>query len=533
MTEHDRFENLPVIPVGHAGTKTFFYFVRSTRQVVALTSRSHTQNQFLAMAEEADWLQYGRIRLIHGSIDWNALAESLMAHCRDEGIYDPSLTRGRGAWRDNKAIVYHAGDILYVNGKRTQFEAFTKTKYRYLGAPKTTHPARDAATTEDCEALLSFIETWGWEWPVLAPKIILGWIGCALICGALKWRPHLWITGTKGSGKSTLDGLIASILGDLAVHVQGSTTEPGLRQVLNGDARPVLFDEFEAENSNAKAVIDAARSAASDNAAPVIKGTPEGKPIFYRLRFAAMFSGIIANLLRDADKSRMVILEMHPLKRDESQRRRLIGGLDRFANDFGPGLLRRMLDSLTNEKFEAALSTQLTAIRLEGGDERKADVFAHLLAANHVLSRDDVLTEKEARTQAALITELDLDEPSDEEACLSHLIGHRVKVEYDHTRTLGEWLIHIQEDKPSGPTTDVVRMELERQGVKVDGNTVKIANATPGIKAVYSRSRWANGAHQRILRRLPRARAGGNARFAGDQSKCTAIPWNTIMPVEA
>ncbi|MBL6934278.1 MAG: hypothetical protein ISR48_02590 [Alphaproteobacteria bacterium] len=532
MTEFDRLENLPVIPVGHAGTKTFFYFVRSTRQIVALTWRSHTQNQFLAMAEEADWLHYGRIRLIHGSIDWSALAESLMAHCREEGIYDPSLTRGRGAWRDDNSIIYHAGDTLYVNGKRTQFEAFTKTKYRYLGALKTTHPAQDAATIGDCEELLSFIETWGWEWPVLAPKIILGWIGCALICGALKWRPHLWITGTKGSGKSTLDGLIASILGDLAVHVQGSTTEPGLRQVLNGDARPVLFDEFEAENSNAKAVIDAARSAASDNAAPVVKGTPEGKPIFYKLRFAAMFSGIIANVQRDADKSRMVILEMHPLRRDENQRRRLIIGLDRFANDFGPRLLRRMLDSLTNGKFDDALLTLLTAIRLEGGDERKADVFAHLLAANHVLIRDDVLTENEARAQAALITELDVDEPSDEEACLSHLIGHRVTVDYGYTRTLGEWLINIHEDKPSGPTADAVRMELERHGVKTEGNTIKVANATLGIKAIYAGTRWANGSHWRILHRLPRARAGGNARFAGDQSKCTVIPWNTMMPVE-
>ena len=217
-------------------TKTFFYFVRSTRQVVALTSRSHTQNQFLAMAEEADWLLYGRIRLIHGSIDWSALAESLMAHCRDESIYDPSLTRGRGAWRDEKAIVYHAGYALHVNGKRTQFEAFTKTKYRYLGTLKTTHPARDAATTEDCESLLSFIDTWGWEWPVLAPKIILGWIGCALICGALKWRPHLWITGTKGSGKSTLARVITGLLPPIDGNI-----------VFDGQELPAKFSDRDKE----------------------------------------------------------------------------------------------------------------------------------------------------------------------------------------------------------------------------------------------------------------------------------------------
>jgi len=105
-------------------------------------------------------------------------------------------------------------------------------------------------------------------------------------------------------------------------------------------------------------------------------------------------------------------------------------------------------------------------------------------------------------------------------------------VDHDYKRTLGEWLIHIHEDKPSGPTIDKVRSELERHGVKTEGNTVKVANATPGIKAVYKGSRWASGAHKRILHRLPKASAGGNARFAGNQSKCTAIQWSTVMPAE-
>lgn len=423
MTELDVFINLPVIPLGHTGTKTFFYFVKSTRQVVALTAGGHKQQNFIAMAEEADWLLHYRALMSTGSIDWQGVAESLLAHCRDAGIYDPSLSRGRGAWRDGKNIVFHAGDALYVNGQFTQFEDFTETKFRYLASLKTTHPAQEATTTQDCDELLSFLNTWGWELPTLAPKIILGWIGCSLICGALSWRPHLWITGTKGTGKSTLDGLISGILGDLALHVQGNTTEPGLRQALNGDALPVLFDEFEAENKNARAVIDAARSAASDNDAMIIRGTLDGKPIFYRLRFAGMFSGIIANLERDADRSRFVFLEMHPRKRDEGQRKHLIENLDRYNAEFGSKLLRRILDALKTGHFDSSLSTIQNAIRLSGGDERKADLFSHLLAANHVLTSDTEITNDEAAKLAALIADLDEGEPSDEEACLSHLLG--------------------------------------------------------------------------------------------------------------
>jgi putative DNA primase/helicase len=529
MIDYDPFKHLPVIPLGHSGTKTFFYFVRSTRQVVALKPGSHSQQTFLSMAESVDWENYYRTGS-SGVIDWSDIGGSLMAHCRSVGIYDPSLTRGRGAWRDGKDIVFHAGSTLFVNGITTPLEKYTDTKFRYVATPSILRPAENAAITQDSNDLLSALQTFGWEHSELSPLLILGWIGCSLICGAIQWRPHLWITGPKGCGKSTLDGLIFGILGDLVLHIQGNTTEPGLRQALNGDSRPVLFDEFEADNTNANAVIDTARAAASDNEAPVIKGTPEGNPIYYRLRFSAMFSGIIANARNEADRSRIVILEMFHRQRDEDQRMALIEKRERFGSDFGAGLLRRMLDALTNGTFDASLSTLRTAIRLAGGDERKADVFSHLLAANHVLTSDVKMTTEEASALTILITKLDEGEPSDEEACLSHLLGYLVTIEGGYKRTIGEWLIYTHEENRTGPTIEAVRAELDRHGVKPEGSGIKIANATQGIKSVYARSQWSDGSHWRILRRLPGAGAGGNARFAGSQSKCTVTPWKLIYP---
>ena len=529
MTEYDPLERLPVIPLGHSGTKMFFYFVRSTRQVVTLSPGAHSQRNFLAMAELADWELYYRTGA-SGVMDWPEVEGSLMAHCRDVGIYDPSLTRGRGAWRDENDIVFHAGNTLFVNGVSTPFEKYTDTKYRYVTTPSILCPADIGTTTQDSKDLLSAFRTWGWEHQNLSPLLVLGWLGCSLICGAIQWRPHLWITGSKGCGKSTLDGLIFGILGDLVLHIQGNTTEPGLRQALNGDSRPVLFDEFEADNPNANAVIDTARAAASDNAAPVIKGTPEGNPIYYRLRFSAMFSGIIANAKREADRSRIVILEMHPLGRDEEQRRQLVENQDRFGVDFGAGLLRRMLDALTSGAFGSSLFTLREAIRLAGGDERKADVFSHLLAANHVLTSDDEMTVGEAAALAEMISKLDEGEPSDEEACLSFLLDYLVTVEGGYKRTIGEWLIYMHDENRTGPAVAAVRAELDRHGVKSEGSDIKIANATQGIKSVYARSQWADGSHMRILRRFPGARAGGNARFAGSQSKCTVLPWKLICP---
>ncbi len=532
MTEQDEYGRLPVIPLGHAGTKTFFYFVLSTRQVVALKPTAHTRPNLIALAEEEDWSRSSMVRNARDGIDWDGLAAFLMARCREKGIYDPTRIRGRGAWRDGDDIVYHSGDTLFVNGRETPFEDYRETKYRYLACTPTLRPDKPGAPPADIDDLLATIETWGWQHSDLAPKIVVGWLACALVCGALRWRPHLWITGPKQSGKSTLDTLVTNILGDLVLHVQGGTTEPGLRQALNGDALPVAFDEFEGNNPGAQKVIDAARSAASDNFAPIIKGTPEGRPLMYQLRFMGMFSGVVANVERAADESRFVFLELRCRKRDEAQRARLDKALRHFNPQFGSKLLRQMLDALASGTFDQNLSVLRTAIRLVGGDERKADVFAHLLAGFHSSRSDTPITEPEAKDLVALLKSLDETGPSDEEACALHLLGHQIKLEYAGPRTVAEWLHELRNGNPDEHMATSVRDGLARHGILLDGKVVVVANQVPGVLRIYHGSPWASGGHWRMMRRLEGARAAGNRRFAGLQSKATAIPWAALMPDE-
>src|SRR3546814_6554229 len=75
----------------------------------------------------------------------------------------------------------------------------------------------------------------------------------AVICVALNWRPHVWLTGRSGSGKSwLLDNVIRPLIGAIAVYCQSNSTEAGIRQTLATDARPVLFDEAESEDAKAQ-----------------------------------------------------------------------------------------------------------------------------------------------------------------------------------------------------------------------------------------------------------------------------------------
>src|SRR3546814_12291625 len=109
-------------------------------------------------------------------------------------------------------------------------------------------------------------------------RSLAGWIAIAVICGALNWRPHVWLTGSSGSGKSwLLDNVIRPLIGAIAVHCHSNSTEAGIRQTLATDARPVLFDEAESEDAKAQVriqqVLELSRQSSSENGARPPTGT--------------------------------------------------------------------------------------------------------------------------------------------------------------------------------------------------------------------------------------------------------------------
>jgi hypothetical protein len=45
-----------------------------------------------------------------------------------------------------------------------------------------------------------FLSCWRWRAPCLAGRLWAGWIACAMVCGALRWRPHVLVAGGPGTG---------------------------------------------------------------------------------------------------------------------------------------------------------------------------------------------------------------------------------------------------------------------------------------------------------------------------------------------
>ena len=272
--------------------ETYFYQPRATGQVTKLSRSGHTSTNLVSIAPLAYW---ETLYPAKSGANWTQAASNLFEASANVGVYKPNRIRGRGAYIDKKHTLLHLGEEIICNGERLSIlkKLPFKTNYIYqrsanLNGCGNEAPLSDMAAYEVLELAQRF------QWDVPASGMLLaGWIALAPICGALDWRPHIWLTGGAGTGKSAiLDRFVSPLLADMGVHVSGNTTEAGLRQTLKSDALPIVFDEAEsnekADQTRMQSILALARVASSETNAQMIKGSPNGEVIRFHLR--SMFS---------------------------------------------------------------------------------------------------------------------------------------------------------------------------------------------------------------------------------------------------
>jgi putative DNA primase/helicase len=262
----------------------YFYLPRSTGQVTTVSRGSHTATNLLELAEIGYW------ESVHPSkegVNWLAAASALFRNQSAAGVFDPDRIRGRGAWLDDGRVVFHLGDRLIVDEMAHSVHAPPPTQYFYEQARHLDGPSGTPLGDDDAMRLRDIAERFKWEMPVSA-HFLLGWLILAPVCGALAWRPHVWVTGGAGTGKTTvLKTFMRPLMGGVLQSATGGTTEAGLRGTLKSDAIPVVFDEFEQNEVKDKQMVQnvlALARIASSEGGKIYKGTPGGGTNAFEIR---------------------------------------------------------------------------------------------------------------------------------------------------------------------------------------------------------------------------------------------------------
>lgn len=397
--QSNEFANESFMPLGY-NEGVYYYLSRATGQITPLKPTAHTQLNLLQLATQQWWLE--NYPLPGQKIDWGAAADDLMQMCHQRGIFTTEQIRGRGAWWDDGRAVFHFGPHLEVDGDKTDLldmaTEFTYQKQLNLGVP-----SADRLTKEDGMRILTLANAFRWRVPASA-ALLAGYVALAPVCGALGWRPHVWITGGAGCGKTTvLNRFCKGLLGRVVVFAQGNSTEAGIRQKLRNDALPVIFDETESNNEReamrVQNILSMVRQASSESGAQTYKGSGTGDVMEYTIRSMFCFASIQVALKQQADLERLTVLQMRGknevLDTDLSwdDLKAMINDL-RIDREMPARLFRRSLDLLPVTLQN--IQTFVDAASDHFGTVREGDQYGTLLAGAWSLVSDDLVTPQQA-----------------------------------------------------------------------------------------------------------------------------------------
>lgn len=298
----------------------YYLMSRKQLQVLPLKARELKETNLLQLATIGWWKnnypQFNQKGELKNSPDWTLAANDIIQACNDAGVYSPEAIRGLGFWRDGNRVIQHLGNILYdvTNGKKVSM-LDSSLKGVYQRESVQTKRSKEYASNDLISLFTQSINSIYWKDKTHA-QLFLGWVSLALFCGWLDWRPHIWITGEHGSGKSDtiLEAIRIALGSDQYIRAKGNTTEAGARQRLKCNAIPFVLDEAE-PNSNKdrlrlEVILTLIRNASSDDEAMAFKGTVNGESTAYRIRSIFCLASINPFVPELADQSRISILEI-------------------------------------------------------------------------------------------------------------------------------------------------------------------------------------------------------------------------------
>lgn len=293
----DEFASL--ICLGY-NNSSYFYMSSENQQIVTLTAKEHNRSGLRQLfANRSYWLKNYPIESDDDiKVDWERACEELMFKCHQAGIFDPSQVRGIGVWQDGDKYCINDGSQVINANQNSIFHYQKNVKFDY--SFRKTNP-------DNMIQLLSAFQNL--EYKNKNDYFYLSaWYIQAQIFSVLPWRFHIWVTGSAGSGKST----ILKWLHGLSMNniLTNNTTAAGIRQEIKSNACSIIYDESEATEEKTRQVINLAREMSSNGDFKALRGSVSGNSISHNTQCVMCFGSVQIDLEKQTDRSRMFVIEM-------------------------------------------------------------------------------------------------------------------------------------------------------------------------------------------------------------------------------
>lgn len=526
-----------------SGGQRYYFFSKLAKAVFCYSANAlNSKSNVLTLAP----LSYWEGAFPHKTKSTPEMAiEWLIQHSNRVGPFNPDRIRGRGAWMDDGRVVIHSGDQLIVNGTVMDLGSID-SRYIYERSNHLGFNTVNPLKSIEAKNVVDLCGKLNWERPINS-YLLAGFCVIAPFCGALYWRPHIWLTGSAGTGKSwVFEKIVRVLLGETALAVQGETTEAGLRQTLRHDALPVVFDEVDVDDKRSleriQNIISLMRSSSFNDGGAILKGSSNHASHSFKIRSVFAFASIGVQVDGKADRSRVTILSLkslpsdhHNLERKARQQR--WAELQKYYSDNITAEFVKRLQARTLKLLPVIIKNAQTfssAAASHIGGQRIGDQLGVLLAGAYSLFREDEVTFEKALEWVKdkdWSEEKEQDSGLDERNLFHHIITQIVEVEGTHSkykRSVAELLYATMGHDSLFVSASDADAALRRLGIKKDQGMIYISNSSNWIKGILRDTQWVRN-HHKILLRLQNARSTESTSFApGVRTRAVGIPQEII-----
>ena len=514
--------------------ENFYFMPAKTNKLVKLNrGQTGSKTHLLSIAPLEWWMDV----FFNGATPkWEFATDYLMRCSEKAGIFDVDKMRGAGAWFDNGRSVFHMGARLLVDGELLPIDKFNSRFIYELGRELDSGLSPRIATDEECHKVIRIFQQINFDRP-LSALLTAGWSYLAPVCGALEWRPHLWMIGARGTGKSWIQSnIIEPIVGNVALKVASSSTEAGIRQSLLKDARPVMFDEAEAEDISSRkrmqGVIELARQASSAGNAQITKGSASGQAMSFSIRSMFMFGSINASIKQASDESRIAVVSLKPNSKDVKS----IAAFNKFAELVDSTLTDELCSAVRARayrdipKLRRNARIMAKAVAESQKSQRIGDQYGALLAGAFGLYSNMELDIDMAREW---VSKLDFTEVSeseavrDEENLMTTLLQAEIRAEIGGihiVKSLAELLNTLRGEFDSGIPQHEIHGALGRYGFAYENENLLVSNKHEKIGNILRNTAWADNWARVLVRVDGASKSVKSQRIGGVVTRFVSVP---------
>ena len=524
----------PFVVLGHDAVAHYF-MRREIRLPFAIGRGSFNQSKLLEIAPLAWWQGWGEQMVTNqGGIKVAAAQDLLTELSMQAGTYDQTRLRGAGVWRDADGIVLNDGQRLILpDGEALGYDEY-RTEYVYVkSSVRFGAMSGPESTDEDGRTLEALFRAQSWADMAMAP-LAMGWSLIAPFGGMLKWRPHIWLSGRKGSGKSfMLENLIAPLCGPFAHKGSGKDTEAGIRRSLNMDARQVILDEVEPKSAKARekitSLLELARNASSDGSGVItIGGGVDGGAVTFVIRSCFAFASVQVPDEDAAVSSRIIRMELRA-EDDQAGKFRRCAELYAECMQDPARYTRRIYRALP--RILSDIEWIRTAYLGAFGEQRKVDQVAPLLAAAWAAQSGETIQHSSAGRAwldgwIGWLASGSVDAVEDEDAVVRHLIAAQIRTDEGVNRTVAELLIIAAQDMIENAAGNL----LSRNGIRMVTHygrpAVAVSIDNPYVRRILAGTPYESGYGAQLRRNKLCVEQSKPVRFACGQSRACLIEWD-------